>query len=110
MTAFRGWMAGKKTYLLAGGVILVLLVLVGLGRLTPETGTALLVFAACGFGVTFRAALQRHQAEEIAILKGIAQAGAAVAKHDVPGAIRIAVGVAPQGMQLAQELNAEKGS
>jgi hypothetical protein len=110
MTAFRGWMAGKKTYLLAGGVILVLLVLVALGRLTPETGTALLVFAACGFGVTFRAALQRHQEEEIAILKGIAQAGAALATHNVPGALRAAESIAPQGMQLVQELQQEKGS
>jgi hypothetical protein len=110
MTAFRGWMAGKKTYALAGGVILVLLVLVALGRLTPETGTGLLVFAACGFGVTFRSALQRHQAEEIAILKGIAQAGVALTKHDVPGAIRTAMAVAPQGMQLVQELQQEKQS
>ena len=110
MTAFRSWLAGKKTYLLATGGVLVVIALVAMGRLTPEIGIGILIFIACGFGATFRSALQRHQAEEIAILKGIAQAGTALARHDVPGAIRNAMAIAPQGVQLAQELNAEKSS
>jgi hypothetical protein len=103
-------MAGKKTYLLAGGVVLVLLSLVAAGRLTPATGPALLVFTAAGFGVTFRAALQRHQAEVVAILQGTVQIGAAVASHNVSGAVKAAEAIAPQGMELAQEINQEKGS
>lgn len=110
MTAIRGWLAGKKTYLLAGVVVLALLVLVAMGRLTPETGAGLLVFAAAGFGITFRAALARHQAEVVAILQGTVKIGSAVAAHNVPGAIQAAESLAPQGVQLAQELNAEKGS
>jgi len=104
------WMAGRKTYLVAGMVLLTLVALVFLGRLTPDTGVALVTLAAAGFAATFRAALERHQKEEIALLQSIALAGAAAAAHNVPGAIRAAEAAIPQGAQLAEELSKEKRS
>jgi hypothetical protein len=108
MRSIWGWMAGRKTYLLAGGVIFVLLTLVFLGRLTPETGIVLVSFAVCGFGVTFRHALERHHDEAIAVLRGVALAGEAAAVHNVPGALQAAEATLPQGVKLAEELGKEE--
>lgn len=108
MRSISGWLAGRKTYLLAGVVILALLALVFLGKLTPDTGVALVTFAVAGFGVTFRHALQRHQDEEIALLRGIAQAGVDVAAHNAPAALAVAETELPQGVKLAEELRTEK--
>lgn len=108
MRAIWGWMAGRKTYLLAGGVLSVLLALVFLGRLTPDVGVGLVTVAVCGFGGTFRHALERHQQEEIAILRRIAQAGAAAAVHNVPGIIQAGSLAISMGEQLAQEVEQEK--
>lgn len=110
MRAIWGRMAGRKTYLLAGLVILAMFALVFMGRLTPETGGALMTLAAAGFAATFRDALERHQKEEIALLKTIAQAGAAAAAHNVAGALAAAEDALPQGVALAHELNQEKTS
>jgi hypothetical protein len=103
-------LAGRKTYLVAGGVILVLLGLVFFGRLTPELAVGLLTSAVCGLGITFRSALARHQAEEIEILRDIALAGTMVVAHNAVGALKIAQQALPEGVQLAQELSQEKGS
>jgi len=108
MRSIWGWMVGRRTYLLAGVVILALLVLVFLGRLTPDTGVALLTFAAGVFAVAFRSVLQRHHAEAVAILKGVADAGAAAAAHNGAEVIAIAKTTVPEGVKLVEEIRAEK--
>lgn len=108
MRAIWGWLAGRKTYLLSGVVILTLLVLVFLGKLTPDSGAELLIFAVGIFAVAFRNVLQRHHAEAVAILEGVAQAGTAVAARNGAEMVAIAKVTVPQGVKLAEELRTEK--
>lgn len=109
MRRIWGWMSGRKTYLVAGAVLFVLAALVFLGKLTPDTGVALVTVAACGFGATFRHALERHQQEEIAILRGIAQTGEAAASRNASAAIQDAASTAFVGAKLAAEIRQEDG-
>lgn len=103
------WMAGRKTYLVAGTVLFALAVLVFLAKLTPDAGVGLVTVAVCGFGATFRHALERHQREEIAILSGIAEAGRWTIAHNVPSAAEAIVATLPQGVKLAEEIQHEDG-
>ena len=103
MTAIWGWLAGRKTYILAGIVILIVLALVFFGRLTPTMAAAIAVFALCGFSITFRSALHNHQAQVIAIFQKIADAGgqihirnSVVAREDILAAAEDAFGLAQQ--------------
>jgi hypothetical protein len=107
---FRDWLAGRKTYLLAAVLVQAVLVLVFLGRLTPETAAALGLLAASGFAVTFRSALERHQAEEIALLQDVARAGGAVAVHNNAALVSDVVKTVEDGIVLAAKVNEEKAS
>ena len=109
--AFRDWMAGKKTYLLAGVILLVAAMLGLRDELTPETATFLLVVSVPGFAVTFRSALMRHHQEELMILEELAETGAAVAARNLPAAVEDVVKVAAAGERLVEECQQEqKGS
>jgi len=110
MRSISGWLAGRKTYLLAGVLVSVLLTLVFLGKLTPEIAAGLSTLAVGGFAVTFRSALERHQAEEVELLRDIALAGSMAVAHNALGALKIAQQAVPQGVQLVEELKQEKGS
>jgi hypothetical protein len=101
-------MDGRKTYLVSGVVLLTLLLLVFLGELTPDIGVGLMTVAVCGFGATFRHALERHQQEEIAILRSLAQAGAAVANHNTASALQAGETTATLGAKLADEIKQEE--
>lgn len=90
MRAIWGWLAGRKTYILAGGVLLVLLALVYLGRLTPETAALVISFAVPLFALTFRSALGSHQAQVLAVLTDVAAVGYAVRLHD-KAAVQVSV-------------------
>jgi hypothetical protein len=102
-----GWMEGRKTYALAGIVFLAVLGLTFAGRLTPSTASTVALFAVSGFAMTFRSALGRHQAEQLAILQEIAAAGLAARQHNRPAAVASLVQAAEQGAQLAGEVSKE---
>jgi hypothetical protein len=71
----REWLSGKKTYLLAGLLIVTVSTLVFLGRMTPATAlTVALVFAGL-ISASFRSAIEQHHAEIITVLLGISEAG-----------------------------------
>ena len=108
MRAFLSWMAGRKTYLMAGVVFLATVTLVFLGRLNPTTASAVVLFAISGFAATYRSALARHQEEEIAILVTIANAGKAAAARNSPALISAATQVVEQGTKLAGEIAQEQ--
>jgi len=82
MTTIRQWLVGKKTYLLAGILLLVTVGLVATGKLTPQTAMSVALVAACGFPITFRAALANHQAQILEVLGEAAESGAALATRN----------------------------
>jgi hypothetical protein len=110
MKAFWGWMAGRKTYIMAGLVLAVTFTLVFLQRLTPTTAFAVVMFAVSGFAATFRSALQRHQAESVAILIDIAAAGKAAAGHNSVALGGSLMQAAQDSGKLADEIHAESAS
>lgn len=67
-----GWLAGRKTYLLALLLVVVTVTLVATNKLTPENGVVLLLLFSAGFAATFRDALERHQAQSVQIIAGTA--------------------------------------
>lgn len=107
MSEIRGWMAGKKTYLLAAGILLVGLGLLLTGKLTPATASGLILFAACAFPVTYRAALERHQKDTLAALQQIALVGASVTVHNYPEARAEGAEAMAQIIRLGQTLATE---
>ena len=100
-------MIGRKTYLLSGSLLVALLVLVATGHLTPQTAAVLVMIAAFGFPVTLRAALAHHQDEVVELLEEIATTGAAVASHNLPGALGAGRQVFESGEKLADECKQE---
>jgi hypothetical protein len=104
----REWLAGKKTYLLALLLVVTVLVLVYLGRLTPETAlTVALVFAGL-LSASFRSAIEQHHAEVLNLLIGISEAGADLRAGNKAGAVAVAKSMEPTAETLAAELNAER--
>lgn len=107
MTAIRQWLKGRKTYLLAGSLAIAALALLVTGRLNAHSAMALLLFAALGFPATFRSALERHQEETLGVLEELAETGAALASHNLPGAFAEGEAAAKAGAALASECNQE---
>ena len=105
--AERSWLIGKKTYLLAGVLLLATLALLFTGHLSPTTALTLLLFAAAGFPATFRAALEHHQKEELALLVQIAATGVAVSGRNIPAALKLGELAAEESLALARELQQE---
>jgi hypothetical protein len=103
MTAIWGWLAGRKTYILAGLVVLTILVLVFLGRLTPEAAYTIALTALAGFAVTFRSALADHQAQVISVLMDVGQLGVAVRTGNRAGELAVAQDLAKQGIALVEQ-------
>jgi hypothetical protein len=104
------WLAGKKTYLVALAIVIVVIVLVVLGKLTPTTAMTVLLFAVGSLAATFRAAMERHQDEEMEILLEIANGGAAYARHDLPGALADGEKAVEGAVKLAVEVEAAEGN
>lgn len=98
----RGWLAGRKTYILAGLVVLTILVLVFCGMLTPEAAYTVALVALAGFAVTFRSALADHQAQVISVLMDVGNLGAAVRGHNKEGELAAAQDLAKQGIGLVE--------
>ena len=108
MTALRHWLVGKKTYLLACALLVATLALVMCGRLTPSAGMVLVMIAVCGFPVTIKASLDRHQQEAIELLTELAEVGAALAGHNLPGVVTGGEAAIRQATAIAQECNQEE--
>jgi hypothetical protein len=68
------------------------------------------VFAVSGFAVTFRDALGRHQAEELAILKDIAAAGRAAAARNTGSTISQLADAVQRSASLAMSVKGEQTS
>ena len=107
MTALRHWLVGRKTYLLAGALALATLALLVAGRLNAHSALPLLLLAAFGFPATFRAAMSRHQDEVVELLDELAETAAAVASHNLPGALAAGEAMAKQGEAIAEECQKE---
>jgi hypothetical protein len=104
MKVWIGWLEGKKTYILAGAVCLVVLVLVYLGRLTPTTAMAIALLALGGFAATFRAALAAHQEDLLDLLQAVAATGVAVAAHNSGAALKAGAAAVEDGARVEQEI------
>jgi hypothetical protein len=101
MRAFSGWLAGRKTYLLAGLVGLVVAAAVFFGQMTPDRAYVVLLFATAGFAVTFRSAIETHHAEVIAALMDVGQLGIAVRHGDKAAEEVVVQDLAQQGIKFA---------
>jgi hypothetical protein len=101
------FLAGKKTYLLAGTLLLIALGLLLAGRMSPTAVLFLVSVAVCGFPATFRQALARHQQEELELLEEIAQTGAALMAHNMKVAAAMGELAALDGAHLASECKDE---
>lgn len=101
-------MAGQKTYLLSGAVVGGLLVCLFERRLTPGAALQIVLFAAPLYAVTFRSALERHNAQVLCLLKEIAAAGVMHATHQDRAAIGQLTAAVEDGCQLAGEIAAER--
>lgn len=99
--------AGRRTYLVAGAIAAVTLVLVATHQLTTLRAFEILLFGGSALGASFRKALKNHQAEAMALLEGAALFGAAVASRQVPAALEQASVVVESGRQLVEEVTAE---
>ncbi|WP_162538774.1 hypothetical protein [Granulicella sp. WH15] len=100
-------MAGKKTYLLAGVLLLAAIALLLTGQLTPTSAMTLLLVGAFGFPVTFRSAIKRHEQDVLTILQQIALAGVYMRSHNsagAEGALKQSLGDA---VTLGRELQSE---
>ena len=103
------WLKGKKTYLLAGLLILAVIVLVAMGKLTPQNALALSLLALGGFSVTFRSALANHQAQALAILQDASQAGALYRAGNIPASRDAVVRMVNDASRLAPPVTGVKG-
>jgi hypothetical protein len=101
------WLAGKKTYILAAVVFVVVIGLVFFGRLTPAVATSVVLFALPLFAATFRSTMERHHDEVVDILTEVAIAGAATAAHNSSGALKAGVAIVEDGARLATEVRME---
>lgn len=88
-------------------VILTVLFLLFFGRMTPQHAWAVFLFMCSGSAVTFRSALGRHQAEELAILQKIADAGASFQVHNYGATQTDVVAAVLQALTLTGEVKAE---
>jgi hypothetical protein len=73
---------GKKTYILAVLLGVVLLILVFLGKLTPGLAVEIVIGFAPGFAATFRDAIEKNQSQIVAVLTDVAKAGADATAHN----------------------------
>lgn len=105
---FWGWIAGQKTYLLSGVVLGGLLVCLFEGRLTPQTALRIVVCAVPLYAITFRSALERHNAQVLCVLKEIAAAGVMHATHQDRAAMAQLETAVADGCQLAGEIAQEE--
>ena len=101
------WLAGRRTYILAGLIVSTAVLLVFLGELTPETASAIALIALGGFAASFRAALDRHQAETIQVLREVALAGMEMSARNVPALIAATSQAVQDGAKLADECGKE---
>jgi hypothetical protein len=101
MRAFSGWLAGRKTYLLAGLVLAVVALAVFSGQMTPDRAYTVLLFATAGFAVTFRSAIETHHTEVIAALMDVGQLGIAVRHGDKKAEEAVVQDLAQQGINFA---------
>ena len=101
------WLEGKKSYLVAVLMVFATLLLVAIGKLTPETATAVLMVSLGLFAATFRAALERHHEEVLATMIAVSEAGGALATHNVPAALKAGEQAVADGAKLATEIQAE---
>lgn len=104
------WAKGKKTYLLAGLLVMVALVLVFVGKLTPQLAFMLLLMALAGFAVTFRLALARHSDQVLQFLTSVAAVGVAARKHDREAELAAAESAALTGAELGAEIEQDKNA
>lgn len=105
MGSFLKILEGRKTYLLAGGVLLAVVVLVFLGVVSPSNGVAIVTVA--GFACTFRSAIQSHHVSEVALLTDIAAAGVAYRDHNQKALAAAGSAAIEDGTVLAQEVAKE---
>ena len=105
--ALRHWLVGRKTYLLAAALAVATLALLFAGRLNAHAALVLLLFAAFGFPATFRAALERHHDETLTLLEELAETGAAVAVHNMPGALADGEAAMKLGSAIVDECRQE---
>lgn len=77
--SLRGWLAGKKTYLAAGLMLLLAGAGAGTGKLTFAQSSALVSMAAASVGLG--AKMERHQAQIVQELQNVARVTADVATH-----------------------------
>ena len=101
------WLVGKKTYILAYVILASTIFLLLVGKLNTSTALTLLLLAAAGFPATFRAALARHQEEELALLTGLALLAKDAVMRNVPS---LAVDIAHEtasALVLGGEIQAE---
>lgn len=103
----KSWLEGKKTYIAAVLVAAVTIVLVGLGKLSPAAATTVGLLAASVFAATYRAAIERHHEEVLATMVAVSEAGADLAHHNMPGALKAGEAAAQSGLRLVQEVKAE---
>jgi len=98
------WLSGKKTYILAAVMFLVLIVLLALGRLSVELAFEVLVFAAPCFAATYRDALQTHHSQVMDVLLDAVDAGVALRAHNYAAIEGIALKAAPDAESLVVAL------
>jgi hypothetical protein len=97
----RERLAGRKTYLLAGLLVLTVVVLVFFGKLTPETALAVALVFAGLISASFRSAIEQHHAEVVNLLIDVAEVGVAVRSHNKAAEVSAAEGLAEQGIAVA---------
>ena len=102
MLFLRVILAGKKTYLVAGCLLLATVVLLGTGHL--DAAQAVLLLAVSLFPATFRAALEQHHQEELATLIALAKTGVDLAGHNLPAAARDGEAALASGLHLVSEM------
>ena len=110
MRTISGWLRGRKTYLLAGGLLTVTLGLVFTGRLTVSSAMSLGLIAAAGFPATFRAALAQHHDDELALIEAVAATGVGVAAHNLVAAESSGAEALRAGIKLVGECKADAQS
>lgn len=103
----KNWLEGKKTYILAAVYGVVTILLVGFGELTPEAGTAVLLFGVSLFAVVFRAALEQHKAEVLQAVEEVAAAGVALRAGNRSSALQDAEAAVVDGVKVEGEVQAD---
>jgi hypothetical protein len=103
----RKWLAVHWVYCVASLCAIVVVLLVFLGRLTPDAATGLSLVCVTMFAADFRPQLERHQKEVVQVLSAIAKAGEAAAARNIPGALQAGTQAVEDGTKLAQECEQE---